>query len=585
MATDSLMDNRFSAQPIYLSDLSRCVPDGALSPEPAPGRWRSMSYETDALSGVMLMGGPETAAPEVRYPLGVSGWHAVSVGFYGDRREDSTLLVRLSGEETFSILTHRTQPTITWAGHSVQQISEIFWRVTDLTGQDLVMLQQAWRVAQGEGPGTQKCSIARIAYIKVVPLSAVEVEAVQADRRRTDTRRLFAHNDAHGIHFSNRPTTAEEIRRRLECFRDTDFARIYWEAGSGDFLKYFTKIGRLQTYDTQGDFQRQGDRMHGESWRVFRAKGIDPFEAALEHAHDVGLELHASYRVAGFHYPPPLDYNSQGPTFYDYHPELRGIDRDGNRTPRMSYSYPAVRRLVVSLLREMAGYDIDGVCLLYNRRPPLVEYEPPVVDGFKAEYGEDPRNIEENDPRWLTYRARTLTQFHREVREAMDDEARKQGRRKIEVSAIVMRDEQENLMNAMDLKAWIDEGLVDTIIPYTSEPGLDSMTEAWADLRSAEYFVSLTRGTSCRLALNLMPRGMSSEAYRRKAAALYSAGVENLFFWDCASSFTSFFGGQRRLGHRDEVETWSRAGEPAPPAPAMEIRKLGDWDLRYATPG
>ena len=163
------------------------------------------------------------------------------------------------------------------------------------------------------------------------------------------------------------------------------------------------------------------------------------------------------------------------------------MDKNGNRIPRLSYAYPEVRRFVVNLLREVAGYDVDGICLLYNRRPPLVEYEPLLVEGFQAEYGKDPRKLDDADPRWLAYRARTLTQLHREVRQALDDEAERQGRRRFELSAVVLRDHEENMLYAMDLKAWIDEGLVDTIIPYTSAVFLDSTADSWDDPRDADY--------------------------------------------------------------------------------------------------
>ena len=147
-------------------------------------------------------------------------------------------------------------------------------------------------------------------------------------------------------------------------------------------------------------------------------------------------------------------------TFYGYHPELRGVDRSGTQSPRLAYTYPEVRRLVVSLLREIAEYGVDGIGLWYNRRPPLVEYEPPLIEGFKAEYGEDPRELEDNDRRWLLYRARTLTQFMREVRQAMDDVAEDMGRSKrIEITAITMRNEEENIQNAMDLRAWTRDGV------------------------------------------------------------------------------------------------------------------------------
>ena len=99
----------------------------------------------------------------------------------------------------------------------------------------------------------------------------------------------------------------------------------------------------------------------------------------------MGLEFHAGYRVSNFRSPPPQDYLSVGDSFYSRHPELRGVTRAGEPTPGIAYSYPETRRYVVSIFREMASYPIDGVCLMYNRRPPFVEYEPPLVEGFKDE--------------------------------------------------------------------------------------------------------------------------------------------------------------------------------------------------------
>ena len=72
-----------------------------------------------------------------------------------------------------------------------------------------------------------------------------------------------------------------------------------------------------------------------------------------------------------------------------------------------------------------------------------------------------------------------MTQFMREVREAMDDEAQRQGRRKIDVSAIVSGRREENDLWGLDVKAWIDEGLADMIIPYTSAPHLQSAVQSW----------------------------------------------------------------------------------------------------------
>ena len=597
---DFIFDRGFSAEPVYVTDLDLCTPADAMSHQPRDRRWRMIDYETESLSGTMLVGDPETHAPGVTYPLQVSGWHAVSIGVYGcpegpidvagPRRNYTQFLAKTTDDSTFSILT--LPPLERVHGES---IVEVFWKVVDLTGQKISLSQVTWRVAPGDHPGCFNSSPAKVAYIKLVPLSDSETEAWKADRARTDTKRLFVHNDAHGVNTLHRPTNPEEIRRHLEPYRNSDIARLYWECGIGDIAFYLSKFARVPTYDNLtafGPMQTHNYRLGAESWWAFRDQNVDPLRVACDYAHEMGIEFHGSYRVAGFHFPPMHDHFDYGPSFYKLHPELRGVDRNGNRTPRLSYAYPEVRSLAVSLLTEVAEtFPVDGVCLLYNRRPPLVEYEPPVVEGFQAEYGEDPRQLDDRDPRWLSYRGRTLTQFMREVRRAMDRVAEEQGRdRRIQVSAIVVSSERENLYFAMDLKAWVAEGLVDTLIPYSSELNVGGNVQSWTDVSDLDYFIEITKGTSCNLAPNIMPRHTTAQQYRRRALSLYEAGIDDLFFWDCDILQARLedlapWHTLRRLGHREELESWRSSAEPPIVAQMTPFRKLGDWDLSYVTPG
>ena len=318
--------------------------------------------------------------------------------------------------------------------------------------------------------------------------------------------------------------------------------------------------------------------MVAESWRIFREKSIDPLGVAIEYAHGFGLELHASYRVAGFMTPPPLPDWHQKTSFYHRHPELRGVDRGGDWTPQIAYTYPETREFVLSLLREIAAYPVDGICIFYNRRLPLVEYEPPLVEGFKAEYGVDAREIDANDPRWLAFRARILTGFMCDVRRTMDETTQEQGRTKrSQVSAIVMGIEAENLFNGIDAKTWVNEDLVDTLIPYSSHPKWGSNCESWTEQRDVDYWVSLTKGTPCLLALNIMPRNLSAEGYRRRAAALYEAEVEHFYFWDTGPFHPGSWEALRRLGHREEIKAWIESGQPSLTPPSMVVRKLDKW--------
>ncbi len=590
-APDYIADRSFSQPPIYLTDLDRCTPASALSPEPRRQTWRTLPYSTGVFSGVMLLAGPETAAPPITYPLNVQGWHAVSIGVHPFWSEPEgrqlEVQIKLSGPGPFTIL---SWPRVPFDGHA-EHLHEHFWSVVDLTGRDLVIAQPTARASSGDVLGAHLGQPARLAYVKLVPLTVADVRAVKADRAREDTRRLFAHQDAHGPHSAWRPTSAAEIRREVEPYRHTDFSRLYWECGSGDLMNYFTKIGRIPSHDGLDDFPRQGDRFNAESWRILRDKGIDPLRVAAEHAREIGLEFHASYRVAGFHYPPPLDHFTHGDSIYKRHPEWRGVDRQGRRTPRFAYTHPDVRAFIISLLREVVQYPVDGVCMLYNRRLPLVEYEPQLVEKFRSAHGVDPRTLDSHDPTWLRYRCGVLTQFHRELRTAMDAETRCQGRgRRLQISAVIAGSEAENLNVGVDPGALVSEGLVDTLIPYSSATNFNSSVDAWADPRAIDYYVNLGRGSNTIVAPNMMPRQVSPEQLRRRASGLYRAGVRHLFFWDCAggsgrANYADMWSALRRLGHKDEVENWRIAGEPSLASAFHTLQSLGDWNLRYHTPG
>ena len=145
-----------------------------------------------------------------------------------------------------------------------------------------------------------------------------------------------------------------------------------------------------------------------------------------------------------------------------------------------------------------------------------------------------------------------------------------------------MSSEKENIAFGVDLRTWVREGLIDTLVPYSSAPAIDSKAPSWTDPRSAEFFLALTRGTPCRLALNIMPRSMTPEDYKRRAHGLYQAGAENLFFWDSytRTNYDPDPGprSSSRLGHKAEVADWPACGGLAggeAEAQAVQARRLG----------
>ncbi|MCY3778049.1 MAG: family 10 glycosylhydrolase [Candidatus Aminicenantes bacterium] len=589
-----------SSEAIYLSDLDRSEPRSSLSREWKHGTWRLVDYtaERDAdeidiksihdafrqqpdpgriFSGTLLLAMHDSRAPEITYSLDRTGWHRIYIGIYQKPFEGTKAIdVRLSRDASFTTLEGHEGAK----DHQENRLYEVYWKTADLTGQAMHFRQITF----------PRIRDAWVAFVKLVPLSEEQVRDFKADRRNPEHKRLFVHIDP-GI--SNESGDEETLLSLLEPLRHGDVARLYWETGMGDRVFYASSIGRrpTETRDHGDDpdnpfYGRAYDGVESKTWRAYRETGVEPLEVAVEFAHEHGIELHAAYRVAGFHFPVPHYSETKG-SFFEQHPELVCVDREGNPLPRISYAFPETRKYVLSLLRETASnYAIDGVALLYNRRPPLLAYEAPIVEGFQAEYGEDPRKLDSLDERWLRYRSTFLTRFMRELRAMLDEVELEQGRSRLAVTAVVCRP-GENILHGMDLNTWVREGLVDTLIPYSSSVRLNSFVSAWDDPQDVEHFVSLVKGTDCTLALNMMPRAMTSREYYDMAYRLYQSGVERFFFWDGLGR-TGGVGRWRRaarIGHRSEVEEWFKKGSPSLLPAASRLWILDGWDLRLETPG
>lgn len=196
----------------------------------------------------MLMAVPETVAPKVVCPLRAEGCRNVSFGVMSDYNHPVEFVSRLTDNETFSMIEMPQLPLeresagrLTTSAYRTKRIDEVFCKATNLTGQDLIIGQRSLRMTDSKGLGTKVSACANVAYVKLQLMSDEENDALLADSTWTDTKRIFVHNDAHGVHHYHYPTNEEEIRHHIEVFRGSDFSHLYWEAGGGDELNYFTK--------------------------------------------------------------------------------------------------------------------------------------------------------------------------------------------------------------------------------------------------------------------------------------------------------------------------------------------------------
>ena len=108
------------------------------------------------------------------------------------------------------------------------------------------------------------------------------------------------------------------------------------------------------------------------------------------------------------------------------------------------------------------------------------------------------------------------------------------------------------LVHAMDVEAWVKEGLVDDLVVHIQDVGDPAGQRASQTLRT---YVELARGTTTEIHADLYPRGQSGDSMRIRAIACYDAGVDGLCFWDCQkrTQRLSVWAMHRQLGHRDEL--------------------------------
>ncbi|HAA76861.1 TPA: hypothetical protein DCE37_17265 [Candidatus Latescibacteria bacterium] len=583
-AVDLFADRWLSSRPTYHTAMDQCIPDSSLAPDDRHRRWRVMEYRGQHLSGKALVAGVETEAPPIALPLDAHGWYAISIGCWrlkdwylaGDGKPQ--LLVRMAGDDTYTSLQLPTRPQPTdpvsgwhhWTGE--EELSECFWQIVELHGEDLEFAQPTWIETGRDGVQRIKCCLTNVAYVKLLPLTEKDVRVYQqADPAQIP---LYAHNDV----TLTRAESPEMLRRHILPFGDTDFTRIYWEGAMGDLSSYFRTRNRTPEAIGRDVFFHTHARNEAACWRRWRASGNDPLAIASEVTRHLGLEFHVTHRLGGFRQAPAHDYWDHGDTFCKRHPELRGRDRDGAESVRLSFAYPKVREHVIETYREMAAYEIDGLCLLYNRRHPLLEYEAPLVDGYREQYGADPRTLDEDDPTWLRYRSSILTGFMRELKEALQ----------LPVTAIVMSTPEENLRQSLDPEGWIAAGVVDTLVPYTDHPEWNHSAFSWQQSDAIKPFISLTQTSSCELAPCFHTSEMGAEDYRNTAAGLAQQGVDAFFFWWGDTGSMAHYGPEwsaaRRLGRIDEISTWQEAGSSSLDAPVYPLDSLDGWHSKYVTP-
>lgn len=536
MGGASVLDWANGANPVVLADMSKCEPAAALADRRLKGKWKVIEYKAGPYEGKMLSANFEQDAAPVTLPLNMSGWHAIYLGIY-----DGKVRVKLTSDPAYV-------GRVPCSG----SISEIFFKAADLTGESIQFAQQS----KGH---PHEC---QVAYVKLVPLTHEEVAQIQADRADLAQRNLATTIDGFSFLWDRGCVTLEELQEETEEYRHSDFGTLYLQMTGADAVNYDTKVGEHLGID-DGKlipvFPRDGDRIYSESLQERIRLGINATQALIEGAHDVGMTVFATIRPAAWQYPPPMEEFFRS-DFYDAHPEWHCVDRDGTPVARMSFAVPEVRAHLISVLREAVQFGADGACVLYNRGLPVVLWEEPFCALFREKYAEDARSVPETDPRLVELRTEIATQFMREIRQMLDaEEARRRDGKRLKIAAMTLANEADNVKYGVDIRKWVDEGLLDEVAPYLGAGG------GSAKAYDLEFFAEAcgAKGVPWRPTI-VAWQAPTVEEMRRLAVQYRDAGAAGVCFWDGNSltNATDKWAVVSRLGHLEEMRSQLEMGAP-----------------------
>lgn len=459
-----------ASKAIMFTDMTQCQPASAFTPRMKKGHWRVIPYvlkkgekwslrdfrmsSPDDIKGNIIWASPETGAPTVTLPLKERGWHAIFVGVMNGDIVPSEAWLKLDGDAA-------PVPRPNDFRDYYCNVADELFKIADLKGESLHIGQHPSGYTRPPAPG---CGIA---YVKLIPLSPEEIAGLQKDRSERAHRKMTAVCDGYGFIYRHRTTTVEQLLSEMELFRNTDFDTFVVHAmWGGDKVSYPSKYGTIPGLDMD-DFVEVGQGYFVEAVRELARKKINPIKVLIEGAHDMGMKVHVGVRPAGWSYGGILNDLWQTP-FYRQHPDWRCIDRDGAPTTRMSWAVPEVRQHMIDGLIEAVGFGAEGAHIVFNRGFPVVLYEQPVLEMFQKQHGENPRKLdEETDPRIRKLWSDIITTTMRELRLRLDQEqARRGDGKRLELSAMVLPNHDDNYIYGLDIRRLIDEGLLDEILIY-----------------------------------------------------------------------------------------------------------------------
>ncbi len=491
---------------IIIRDLNKRVSRKCINGK-NPNLWRAIPYQSESFEGVMLACGGGTNPVPITIQLAVKGLYRIWLGIYY-----SQIRVRLSKDSYYQKITLPEKRSI----ESSAFLYEVFWKETDLTEQDLIL---GGNHDPDSYPGA-------LAYIRLEPISKI-----QKRLKRKCSFPLFITDDGYSIFGEFPHSHPEDLLEHFENIPEESCMRgLIWGSGNADICNYPTKVGNFYPYyDDYNNYLRHFHRIFYRNMKLWREKGWDSLKLMREYTKKRKWEFHIYIRVEAFAAQFPHDGTIHS-NFFCNHPEYYCLDLKGQHIGRLSYAYPEVQEHMLNLISEIAKYRPDGICLAFIRGMPMVLYEPIMIEGFKKKHRIDPRELEEDNPRWLKYKAQVITSFLKKVKTILEKSQR--------LSVIVPGNEHDCKRWGLDISFWVREGIVNDVFPVGQRFNKHDVHFDDPDNLNFRYFMQLKGRKKIRLIPMLYPWDKFRKDYSGWRQLMYSflaQGADAYGVWDGAN--------------------------------------------------
>ena len=317
--------------------------------------------------------------------------------------------------------------------------------------------------------------------------------------------------------FGGRPLSVADIRSYVDAYAGTQVTTFMMCSGSLNLYyrsAYATVLGEPRDGETEDKEFREGVGRYYEGFLNVEREGADVIATVLERARERKMETFITYRMNDLHFNSPDESPLAQCDFWRDHPEFwTNEDAGWHSSGAFDFAHSEVRQYKLNIIAEQIdkyGHLLDGFDLDFMR---FIVY-------FRQAEGEK--------------NAHLMTELVKAVKEKIDEASVRHGR-KILLSVRVPVDVEFCMHKGLNIREWVDQGLVDFVtigVHWCGKPDMP-VEKFRSDLGNAQIPIYATIDDG-----GYSPREVYTRGQRRGMAShIYAQGGNGIYL------FNYFLGG------------------------------------------